>query len=117
MSTEYPKSEPGPGALANAVPTGAANKAAATSANNSTHPAAKPARQPGPIDLDMSVQLAGIHLKNPILAASGTFGYGIEFEDIVSLARLGGFVSSRDSRVNPWPAILRRASLKPPPEC
>jgi dihydroorotate dehydrogenase (NAD+) catalytic subunit len=40
---------------------------------------------------DMTVQLAGIELANPILAASGTFGYGIEFEEIVSLEELGGF--------------------------
>ena len=30
---------------------------------------------------------------NPIIAASGTFGYGIEFEEIVSLERIGGFVT------------------------
>jgi len=41
---------------------------------------------------DLRVSFAGIQLKNPIIAASGTFGYGIEFEDIVSLQRLGGFV-------------------------
>ncbi|MGO9434741.1 MAG: dihydroorotate dehydrogenase, partial [Terracidiphilus sp.] len=38
----------------------------------------------------MKVQLAGIELTNPIIAASGTFGYGIEFEEIVSLERIGG---------------------------
>ena len=42
---------------------------------------------------DLSVSFAGIELKNPIIAASGTFGYGIEFEDIVHLDKLGGFVS------------------------
>ncbi|MFP5205790.1 MAG: dihydroorotate dehydrogenase [Acidobacteriota bacterium] len=41
----------------------------------------------------MRVQLAGIELANPVIAASGTFGYGIEFEEIVSLERLGGFVT------------------------
>jgi dihydroorotate dehydrogenase (NAD+) catalytic subunit len=41
---------------------------------------------------DLSVTLAGIRFKNPIIAASGTFGYGVEFEDIVTLERLGGFV-------------------------
>jgi dihydroorotate dehydrogenase (NAD+) catalytic subunit len=41
---------------------------------------------------DLSVSLCGIQLKNPIIAASGTFGYGLEFEDIVHLNRLGGFV-------------------------
>jgi dihydroorotate dehydrogenase (NAD+) catalytic subunit len=41
----------------------------------------------------MKVRLAGLELSNPVIAASGTFGYGIEFEEIVSLDRLGGFVS------------------------
>ena len=41
----------------------------------------------------MKVQLAGLELSNPIIAASGTFGYGIEFEEIVSLERIGGFVT------------------------
>ena len=41
---------------------------------------------------DLSVSFAGIELKNPIIAASGTFGYGVEFEDIVHLDKLGGFV-------------------------
>ena len=41
---------------------------------------------------DLSVSLCGIQLKNPVIAASGTFGYGLEFEDVVHLNRLGGFV-------------------------
>lgn len=40
----------------------------------------------------MGVSFAGIQLKNPVIAASGTFGYGIEFEDVVHLDKLGGFV-------------------------
>jgi dihydroorotate dehydrogenase (NAD+) catalytic subunit len=46
----------------------------------------------------MSVTFAGITLKNPVIAASGTFGYGIEFEDIVTLERLGGFAVKGLSR-------------------
>ena len=42
---------------------------------------------------DMKVSLAGMELVNPVIAASGTFGYGIEFEEIVSLERLGGIVT------------------------
>jgi dihydroorotate dehydrogenase (NAD+) catalytic subunit len=42
---------------------------------------------------DMKVTLAGLELTNPVIAASGTFGYGIEFEEIVSLERIGGFVT------------------------
>ncbi len=37
--------------------------------------------------------LAGFELVSPVIAASGTFGYGIEFEEIVALERLGGFVT------------------------
>ncbi len=42
---------------------------------------------------DMTVRLAGLALANPVIAASGTFGYGIEFEEIVSLEKIGAFVS------------------------
>ena len=42
---------------------------------------------------DMKVRLAGLELTNPVIAASGTFGYGIEFEEIVALERIGGFVT------------------------
>ena len=41
----------------------------------------------------MTVRFAGIELANPIIAASGTFGYGIEFEEIVALDKIGAFVS------------------------
>jgi len=41
---------------------------------------------------DLSTELAGIHLKNPVIAASGTFGYGEEFSQFIDLNRLGGFV-------------------------
>jgi dihydroorotate dehydrogenase (NAD+) catalytic subunit len=41
----------------------------------------------------MKVSFAGLELTNPVIAASGTFGYGIEFEEIVSLERIGGFVT------------------------
>src|SRR5215831_8971985 len=42
--------------------------------------------------LDLHVRIAGIELKNPVIAASGTFGYGVEFEDVIELSKLGGFV-------------------------
>ena len=41
----------------------------------------------------MRVRVAGMELTNPVVAASGTFGYGIEFEEIVSLEQLGGLVT------------------------
>jgi dihydroorotate dehydrogenase (NAD+) catalytic subunit len=46
----------------------------------------------------MRVQVAGIELVNPVIAASGTFGYGVEFEEIVSLDRIGGLVTKGLSR-------------------
>lgn len=63
---------------------------------------------------DMHVQFAGIHLENPVLAASGTFGYGVEFEDIVSLEKIGGFVTKGISLEpmagNAAPRIIETAS-------
>lgn len=48
--------------------------------------------------VDLSVQIGALRLRNPILAASGTFGYGLEFADHVNLNRLGGFVTKGLSR-------------------
>ena len=64
--------------------------------------------------LDMSVSVAGIVFKNPVLAASGSFGYGVEFEDIVTLSRLGGFVtkglSLEPMAGNPPPRLFETAA-------
>ena len=64
--------------------------------------------------LDLSVSFAGIDLKNPIIAASGTFGYGVEFEDVVHLDKLGGFVVkglSREPMIgNPPPRLWETAA-------
>ena len=63
---------------------------------------------------DLSVTFAGIELKNPIIAASGTFGYGVEFEDVVHLSKLGGFVVkglSREPMIgNPPPRLWETAA-------
>ena len=45
---------------------------------------------PGPVDL--SVNVGALRLSNPIIAASGTFGYGVEFAHLMNLNRLGGIV-------------------------
>ena len=47
---------------------------------------------------DMRVNVAGVELRSPVIAASGTFGYGVEFEEIVSLDRIGAFVTKGLSR-------------------
>jgi dihydroorotate dehydrogenase (NAD+) catalytic subunit len=39
---------------------------------------------------DLSVNIAGVHFKNPVIAASGTFGYGNEYEGLIDVSRLGG---------------------------
>ena len=38
------------------------------------------------------VKVGGLELKNPVMTASGTFGYGLEFADFIDLNRLGGFI-------------------------
>jgi dihydroorotate dehydrogenase (NAD+) catalytic subunit len=62
----------------------------------------------------MRVTVAGIELRSPVIAASGTFGYGVEFEDVVSLDRIGGFVTKGLSREpmagNPSPRIIETAA-------
>ncbi len=62
----------------------------------------------------MKVSLAGLELGNPVIAASGTFGYGIEFEEIVALDRIGGFVTKGISLEpmagHPAPRIVQTAA-------
>jgi dihydroorotate dehydrogenase (NAD+) catalytic subunit len=62
----------------------------------------------------MKVSFAGLDLVNPVIAASGTFGYGIEFEEIVSLERIGAFVTKGISLEpmagHPAPRIVQTAA-------
>lgn len=68
----------------------------------------------GPRGPDLTVSFAGIQFKNPVIAASGTFGYGIEFEDVVHLDKLGGFVvkglSKEPMAGNPPPRLFETAA-------
>lgn len=41
---------------------------------------------------DLSVNIAGLHLNNPVMTASGTFGYGLEYQDFVDLSEIGGII-------------------------
>lgn len=50
------------------------------------------------VAVDLSVTIGALRLRNPILPASGTFGYGLEFAHLVELNRLGGFVTKGLSR-------------------
>ena len=43
--------------------------------------------------VDLSVNIGALRLRNPILAASGTFGYGVEFAHLLDLNKIGGFVT------------------------
>jgi dihydroorotate dehydrogenase (NAD+) catalytic subunit len=60
-------------------------------------------------DQRLATKLCGIQLRNPVLAASGTFGYGIEFAELLDLNQLGGIVTkglSRDAIAgNPSPRL------------
>ena len=62
----------------------------------------------------MKVRVAGLELVNPVIAASGTFGYGIEFEEIVSLEQIGAFVTKGISlhpmAGHPAPRLLQTAA-------
>jgi len=58
----------------------------------------------------MRVDIGGIEIKNPVMTASGTFGYASEFEELIDLNRLGAIVvkglSLEPSRGNPPPRIV-----------
>lgn len=63
---------------------------------------------------DLATEILGIRLKNPIIASSGTFGYGLEFAEILDLNVLGGFVVKGLSREpiegNAPPRVVETAS-------
>jgi dihydroorotate dehydrogenase (NAD+) catalytic subunit len=68
----------------------------------------------GPADVDLSVSVGTLLFQNPIIAASGTFGYGVEFAELVDLNRLGGIVvkglSAQPMAGAPAPRIWDTAS-------
>ena len=51
---------------------------------------------------DLSIQIGSLHLKNPVLVASGTFGYGSEYGSFIDVSRLGGIVT-KTLTPEPWP--------------
>ena len=63
---------------------------------------------------EMGVTVAGVALRNPVIAASGTFGYGVEFEEVLRLDRIGAFVTKGLSREpmagNAAPRIVETAA-------
>ena len=58
---------------------------------------------------DLKVNIGALKLKNPVLTASGTFGYGEEFADFIDLTRLGGFIvkgtTLHPREGNPYPRM------------
>lgn len=64
--------------------------------------------------IDLSVDLGFLRLKNPVIAASGTFGYGLEFDPFINLDDIGGFVVkglySRPRPGNPPPRLAETSS-------
>lgn len=61
-------------------------------------------------DPRLAVEISGIRFDNPVIGASGTFGYGLEFADLIDLNKLGGFatkgLSARPLPGNPPPRIV-----------
>ena len=60
--------------------------------------------------MDLSVTIGSLHLKNPLMAASGCFGYGVEYADVVDLSSLGAIVVKglflREREGHPAPRIV-----------
>ncbi|MEG2276590.1 MAG: dihydroorotate dehydrogenase [Odoribacter sp.] len=63
---------------------------------------------------DLNININGLELKNPVLTASGTFGYGTEFQDFIDLERLGGFIvkgtTLNHREGNPYPRMAETPS-------
>ena len=64
--------------------------------------------------LDLAVKIGALELRNPVMTASGTFGYGLEFQDFVDLGELGGIVvkgtTLKPREGNPYPRMAETAS-------
>ena len=62
---------------------------------------------------DLRVKIAGLELTNPVLTASGTFGYGIEYQDFIDLSQLGGIIvkgtTLEPREGNPYPRMAETA--------
>jgi dihydroorotate dehydrogenase (NAD+) catalytic subunit len=63
---------------------------------------------------DLSVNIGALQLKNPVMTASGTFGYGEEFADFVDLSRIGGIIVKGTTlnrrEGNPYPRMAETPS-------
>ena len=63
---------------------------------------------------DLSVNIGELKMKNPVMSASGTFGYGEEFEDFIDIARIGGIIvkgtTLHKREGNPYPRMAETPS-------
>lgn len=63
---------------------------------------------------NLAVDIGRLRLKNPVLTASGTFGFGSEYEDFMDLSKLGGIlvkgITLRERQGNPYPRMAETAS-------
>ncbi len=64
--------------------------------------------------VDLTTKIGALELRNPVMTASGTFGYGLEFQDFVDLGELGGIVVKGTTLYpregNPYPRMAETAS-------
>ena len=64
--------------------------------------------------VNLNVNIGNLALKNPVLTASGTFGYGEEFSDFIDLNRIGGFIvkgtTLNHREGNPYPRMVETPS-------
>jgi dihydroorotate dehydrogenase (NAD+) catalytic subunit len=64
--------------------------------------------------VDLKVDIGKLHLKNPVMTASGTFGYGVEYSDFIDISRIGGIIvkgtTLRKREGNPYPRMKETAS-------
>ena len=63
---------------------------------------------------NLNVNIGKIQLKNPVMTASGTFGYGLEFSDFIDISRIGGIIvkgtTIRKREGNPYPRMAETPS-------
>ena len=62
---------------------------------------------------DLSVNIGKLEMSNPVMTASGTFGYGLEFQDFVDLEKIGGiivkvqhYIIAKAIRIRVWQKLL-----------
>ena len=64
---------------------------------------------------DLSVNIGKLEMSNPVMTASGTFGYGLEFQDFVDLEKIGGIIvkgtTLHHREGNPYPRMTAIAGV------